>query len=73
MGGAGANDLFGIQRELWPEQKMFEQGSIANRQRKGRGQEITQDAWLPLLTDGLGELSNECTLTDVFGFDSGQH
>lgn len=68
----GVNDLFGIQRQLWPEQKLFEQGSIANRRRKkGRGQEITQDARLPLLTDGLGDLGNECTLTDAFGFDSG--
>lgn len=73
VGGAGDNDSFGIQRQLWAEEELFEQGSIANRQRKGRRQEITQDTRLPLLTDGLGDPGNECTLTDAFGFDSGRH
>lgn len=34
--------------------------------------EITQDARLLLLTDGLGDPGNECTPTDAFGFDSGR-
>lgn len=72
MGVAAGNDSLGIQRQLWPEQKLFEQGSIVNRRRGGRGREITQDARLLLLTDGLGDPSNECTPTDAFGFDSGR-
>lgn len=52
VGDAEDNDLFGIQRQLWAEQELFEQGSIANWQRKGQRLEITQDTRLPLLTDG---------------------
>lgn len=69
--GTRPDDSLGIQRQLWPNQKLFEQGSIVNRCAGGRGREITQDARV-LLTNNLGDPGNECVRTNAFGFDTGR-
>lgn len=59
-------DSFGIQRPRWPEESLFEQGSIINQ---SAGQ-ITRDV-RAVLTNNPGDPVNECTRTNAFGFDTG--
>lgn len=63
------NDLFGIQRQLWPKERPVWTG-INYQSVYSRGGKITK-AVRAVLTNNLGDPVNECTRTNAFGFDTG--
>lgn len=63
------NDSLGIQRQLWPNESLFEQGSIINQSIDGK--EGLPKPFESYRQINLRDPVNECKRTAAFGFDTG--